>query len=182
MFSSVVLTAALSVLLSFPAAAQEAPAGIRFDLMPKGCRMHGSYSDGTRTVDVYVGRKGGSHAVQTHGTDGLVRTTTYNAEGLMTRKDWAGGAWETFKPFSCFAVVGDCTYEYRNGDGARKIYAGKVVRKGGKLVSSGGFTGEAPFNPTTLTLGPFNDTAAFREGSTSFRVTRYENCGNPQGS
>lgn len=179
---AIVLAAIAAILTAGSSTAQETPAGIRFDLMPKGCRIHGVYGDGTAIIDVYAGRKGKSHIVQTYGAGGLVRTTTFNAEGLMTRKDWATGQWETFRPFSCFAVPGDCTYEYRNVDGARKTYTGKVVRKGNRLVSTGGFTGEPPFNPTTLTLGAFNVTASFREGDTSFRVTRYENCGTAEGS
>jgi YD repeat-containing protein len=168
--------------LAAPALGDDWGPGVRFDLMPKGCRIHGVYGDGTATVDVYAGKKGRNHIVQTYDAGGLRRSTTYNAKGLMLRKDWAGGKWETFAPYSCFAVPGDCTYEYRNADGARKVFRGRVVPRGDGLVSGGGFAGEPAFNDTTLTLGPFNEIAAFREGSTRFRVTRYEGCGNPDGA
>jgi hypothetical protein len=168
-------------LLSGPVHAESSLPGTSFDLMPKGCRIHGVYSDGKQVIDEYTGLRKGAHIVRTFGGPKgrtLIRTTTYNAEGFMVRKDWAGGEWETFTPFSCFDRVGKCTYTYRNGDGANQIYRGTVSRKKDRIVSRGGFEGEPPFVPSVITPGPFNFGAAFTEGDTSFRVTRYENCGN----
>jgi hypothetical protein len=95
----------------------------------------------------------------------------------MTRKDWAGGKWESFTPFSCFDVPGQCSYLFRNANGARKTFKGLVSLVQGKIVSTGGFTGEAPFPQATVTPGPFNLGEAYSDGRMSFRVTRYEACG-----
>lgn len=167
-------------LIAAPLHAQSALPGIQFDIMPKGCRIHGLYNSGKQIVDEYVGLQRGMHIVRTfEGPKGrkLIRTTTYDAQGFMVRKDWADGKWETFAPFSCFSRLGSCTYTYRNADGDEMTFRGKVSRRGDKIVSRGGFVGSAPFPPSVLTPGPFNSEAAFTEGDTSYRVTKYENCG-----
>lgn len=154
--------------------------GVRFDSMPVGCRIHGSYSTGAQVVDEYIGIEGGRHVMRTYeGPAGntLIRTTLYDANGFMVRKDWADGKWETFSPYSCFSEPGRCRYTYRNGDGQTKEFVGKVTRKGGAVISAGGFAGEAAFPKTRVTPGPFNAGESFSDGSVSFRVTSYENCG-----
>lgn len=164
-------------LVASPALAEVA--GIRFDEMPVGCRIHGKYSTGEKVVDVYVGKSGGKHVVKTYvGPEGkkLIRTSTYSREGLLLRKDWAGGAWETFSPASCVDVPGPCRYTYRNGDGAELVYKGTNTVEGDAIINQGGFVGEAPFAPVVSTLGRFNGQVAFTEGDLSFRVTRYEGC------
>jgi hypothetical protein len=164
--------------LALPVAAETS--GIRFDQMPVGCRIFGTYGSGEQVIDEYMGLSGGTHVMNTYeGPDGrrLIRTTTYSRDGLMLRKDWAGGKWETFDPASCFDVPGECRYSYRNTDGAEQVYLGQNTRRGRQLTSEGGFEGEAAFAPTTSTLGPFNTIESFTGGQTSFQVTRYENCG-----
>ena len=153
--------------------------GIRFDEMPVGCRIHGSDSAGEKTVSVYVGKTGRKHVVKTYvGPDGtdLIRTSTYSSDGLLLRKDWAGGEWETFSPASCINVPGQCSYTYRNGDGAKLKYVGENTAKGDLIVNKGGFVGDAPFNPVVSTMGRFNDQIAVAEGDWSFKVTKYEGC------
>ena len=174
-FVSVALLAALSA----PAMAKQLP-GVRFDIMPVGCRITGTYGHGQVTVDEYLGRTGRNHLVATYDGNGaktLIRTTTYDANGRMTRKDWAGRAWETFNPYSCFNEPGTCEYTYRNGDGAKSIYRGEVTGRGKSVVSAGGFVGETPFFNSVISLGPFRDQATYTDGSTTFRVTRYDACG-----
>ncbi len=153
--------------------------GIRFQDMPVGCRIHGSYSSGERVVDVYIGKKGSKHLVKTYaGPEGeaLIRTSTYSSDGLLLRKDWAGGEWETFSPASCINVPGPCRYTYRNGDGAKLKYEGTNTAKGDTVMNEGGFVGEPPFNPVISTMGRFGAQVAFTEGDLSFKVTRYEGC------
>jgi hypothetical protein len=179
--SIALLAAAMASMVFSTVNAETRLSGISFDIMPIGCRIHGKYSTGEQTVDKYFGKKGSKHIVKTYsGQNGgnLVRTTTYNAEGLMIRKDWKGGKWETFAPYSCFDVPGSCTYRYRNADGQDSQFKGKVTRRAGKLVSSGGFVGESPFPDSVVTKGPFNNGERFNDGSTSFAVTKYENCGD----
>ncbi len=174
------VVALLLITLPLPLDAKGALPGVRFDKMPVGCRIHAVFSTGAQVIDEYLGARNGKHVVRTtEGSKGrkLVRTTQYDADGFMVRKDWAGGKWETFAPFSCFARPGACTYVYRNADGDRKTFRGKVVARSGKFVSTGGFEGEAPFAPTTVVPGPFNTGERWSDGTTSFRVTKYENCG-----
>lgn len=164
--------------IALPAYAQTP--GIRFDRMPVGCKIFGTYGSGEEVIDEYVGQRGGTHIIKTYeGPEGrrLIRTTTYSADGLMQRKDWAGGKWETFDPASCFDTPGDCRYTYRNADGAEKVYVGRNTQRGGRMTSTGGFEGEPAFAPTVSTFGPFNNQESFTEGQTSFQVTRYQNCG-----
>ena len=178
---SVALGAALACSFALSANAESKLAGISFDIMPVGCRIHGKYSSGEQVVDEYIGKNASKHIVKTFsGAKGgnLVRTTTYNADGFMVRKDWAGGKWETFAPYSCFSEPGSCSYKYRNADGQASQFSGNVTRHGDKLVSSGGFVGENPFPDSTLTIGPFNTETRFTDGSTTFVVTKYENCGD----
>lgn len=166
----------VALVLMAPAALAD---GIKFDEMPVGCRIHGSYSSGAKVVNVYIGKKGSKHVVKTYvGPDGedLIRTSTYSSDGLLLRKDWAGGEWEMFSPASCINVPGPCRYTYRNGDGAKLKYIGTNTAKGDTVVNEGGFVGEAPFNPVVSTMGRFNDQIAFAKGDTSFKVTKYEGC------
>jgi hypothetical protein len=153
--------------------------GIQFDQMPVGCRIHGQYSTGEKVVDVYVGKSGSKHVMKTYQSPSgkkLIRTTTYSRDGLMLRKDWADGNWESFKPASCVTVAGQCRYTYRNSDGAELTYQGQNTRKGTQIVNQGGFVGQPPFAPVVSTLGRFNLQEAYVEGETSFKVTKYENC------
>jgi hypothetical protein len=166
----------IMLLLACAAPALSEVPGIRFDEMPPGCKIHGRYSSGEIVVDLYAGKSGTKHIVKTYGKDGLIRTSTYSRDGLLLRKDWAGGKWETFKPFSCVNVPGPCTYTYRNADGAVLEYKGRNTRSGDQVVNEGGFVGEAPFNPVISTIGRFNAQSAFSEGDFSFKVTRYEDC------
>ncbi len=175
------IAAALTALLYLTATAKGPLPGTRFDLMPVGCRIHGTYSDGNKIIDEYIGIKSGKHIIRTtKGPEGrkLVRTMQFDSNGFLIRKDWANGAWETFSPFSCFSRPGPCTYVYRNGDGAESTFRGNTLTSGSKIVSSGGFAGDAPFAPTTVEPGPFNYGEAFTDGTVSFRVTKYENCGD----
>jgi hypothetical protein len=154
--------------------------GIRFDEMPVGCRIFGTYGTGDQVIDEYIGRKGDTHVIKTYeGPDGrrLIRTTTYSLDGLMLRKDWAGGKWETFDPASCFPVPGECQYTYRNADGDEKLYMGQNTLRGRRLIGEGGFEDEPAFARSVSKLGAFNDVESYTEGQTSFQVTRYQNCG-----
>lgn len=152
------------VLVGLPAFAD--PAGIRFDQMPVGCKIYGRYSSGEKVIDVYVGKSGAKHVMKTYqGPSGktLIRTTTYSSDGLMLRKDWADGNWESFKPASCVNVPGRCSYTYHNSDGAQQKYQGTNTLKGRRLVNQGGFVGQPPFSPVVSTLGRFNLQEAYVE-------------------
>ncbi len=177
------LAALLVAAIAAPAVA-DGPQGIRFDQMPVGCAIHTRHGADDKRITVYVGRKGGKHVTQTYASPGpgkpptkVINTITHDAMGRMVRRDWSDGNWETFTPYSCFDLPGQCRYRYRTGDGADQEYVGSVTAKGKGYVSKGGFRGEAPFADNTFTLGPFNNMATFREGASSFKVTSYADCG-----
>lgn len=166
----------LPVLLFVATQAMADVPGIRFDEMPVGCKIHGRYSSGEVVVDAYVGKSGSKHIVKTYGKEGLIRTSTYSRDGLLLRKDWVDGAWETFKPASCYNVPGPCRYTYRNGDGAVSDYQGRNTARGDSVVNEGGFKGQAAFGPIVSTIGRFGVQSAFKDGSFTYKVTRYEDC------
>lgn len=68
-FAKPCLTAiCLSLLLAKQAAAGPPLPGIRFDLMPVGCEVHGVYSSGKKIVDEYdeyIGVSGQSYVITT---------------------------------------------------------------------------------------------------------------------
>jgi hypothetical protein len=57
--------------------------GVRFDLMPVGCKIHGVYSSGKKVVDEYVGVSGQSYVITTY-ADNIAKTplrnTSYNRQ------------------------------------------------------------------------------------------------------
>lgn len=169
-----------AIVLASPLRAESTMPGIRFDLMPVGCRIHGVFADGSRIIEEYAGKRGTTHVVRGYRGPGgrkLVRTTTYDAEGYMIRKDWPDGRWETFTPFSCFTRPGDCAFTFRNDDGKVEIAEGTVTRRGDQIISRGGPKGKPQTSRTVTTLGPFGVIATTRSRDLDFRVTGYESCG-----
>lgn len=168
------------ILLGQAGLADTHPGGVQFDRMPKGCRIHGVLGDGSRIIEEYAGRRGKTHVVLGYGgPDGraLVRTTTYDANGYMIRKDWPDGRWETFTPYSCFTRPGDCAFVYRNDAGKVETAEGAVTLRGAQIISRGGPKGGPVGSRTVTTLGPFGTIASTRSRDVDFRVTGYENCG-----
>ena len=166
------------------AEAETALPGVRFDVMPVGCLIHSQYGDGTEWIEAFVGKKGQRYVTKTYlgpakagKLNNLISTITYDANGFMIKRLWSTGKWESFEPYSCFSKPGACSYTYRNADGSNEKYIGKVVKKGKRVVSSGGFEGSPPFADTVFDMGPFNNIDRFREGGTTYKVTSYENCG-----
>jgi hypothetical protein len=80
-------------------------------------------------------------------------------------------------PPSCFGRTGRCTCAYRNGDGIALTFQGNLREKGGMLTISGGFDGQPPCPAIMVEPGPFIMGDHRSDGSTTFRVTRYEGCG-----
>jgi hypothetical protein len=178
---AIAMSAALALMIAPCVNAESKLQGISFDIMPVGCRIHARFSSGEQVVDEYIGKKGNKHITKTFGGaqgKSLIRTTTFNSNGFMIRKDWAGGKWETFAPYSCFDVPGACSYRYRNADGQDSQFDGKVARRGANLLSTGGFVGDIPFPDAKVTIGPFNAGIKWADAATSFAVTKYENCGD----
>ncbi|MBL9049714.1 MAG: hypothetical protein JNK19_06355 [Tabrizicola sp.] len=167
-----VLAGLLVLSLASPTLAQ-----IDFAAMPKGCSWTTRYSDGQVLTETYLGRKGGKH--KTKVTDGkvLVRQTTYDAEGRMIRKDWADGNWESFSPYSCFDVVGTCTYRYRNSDGADQKIASKTVAQGKGFAVMAGPVGDNRYPDEYFETGSLGVMVKNKASNYSARLIEMKNCG-----
>lgn len=174
-----VLAAAMSLAFHSPASAETKLSGVRFDIMPIGCRIHGSFSNGDTVTRDYVKRIGATYVVKTYsGTAGtqLKMTTTLNANGFAIRNDMPDGKWETYSPYSCLLQPGNCEFTTNNSDGRQRIFKGKVTKDGPKITTSGGYVGEAELPTSQAILGRFNTMESMSNGDISFRVTQYEAC------
>lgn len=171
LFAVFAVIAALAVVTSPAAFAQ-----IDFKTMPKGCSWTLRYSDGQVLTETYLGTKGGKHVTQVLSGKKLVRKTTYDAKGRMVRKDWAGGNWETFTPYSCFSVVGSCTYRYRNSDGADQKIASKTVKQGKGFAVKAGPVGGAPYPDEYFETGSFGLMTKNKASNYSAKLIEIRNC------
>lgn len=55
-------------------------------------------------------------------------------------------------------------------------HEGTNIAKGDKVTNTGGFAGEAPFNPVLSPIGSFNARIAFSEGKRRFKFAKYASC------
>lgn len=168
-FSTALLVMGLA--LAGPATAQ-----IEFAEMPKGCSWTTRYSDGQVLTETYLGRKSGKHKTEVRAGNQLVRQMTYDAEGRMLRKDWANGKWESFSPYSCFAVTGSCTYRYRNADGADFKVASETVAKGKGFRVKAGPVGGQPYPDEYFETGSFGLMTKNKGEGYSAQLIEMKNC------
>lgn len=161
----------LTMVLAGPATAQ-----IDFGSMPKGCSWTTRYSDGQVLTETYLGRKGGKHKTEVRAGTDLVRTMTYDAKGLMLRKDWANGKWESFSPYSCFTEVGSCTYRYKNADGADVKVKSKTTAKGNGFRVKAGPVGGQPYPDEYFETGAFGVMTKNKSEGYSARLIEMKNC------
>ncbi len=161
-------------------AAVLAETGVDFRNMPVGCKWHVEYSSGEHWVSEFVGKKGSKYLVKTSeaGNPGaFVRNTEYAANGFMTRRIWANGKWEAFKPFSCFEVEGTCRYVFSNADGAKQSIDSVVVKKGDSYVSKAKPSDGAAYPDERFKLGPFQVMIMSKSSRYWTKVTKFEGCG-----
>ncbi len=171
----IALTSASTVL------AQTPPAGIRFDIMPVGCRIHGSFSNGLMLTREYVGKSGDTYIVKTYkgaAATELSMTSTMNADGFAIRNDMPDGKWETFPPYSCQLQLGTCHFTSLTSEGKKRVFKGIITKQGKQIIATGGFVGEKAIAPTTITLSRFNTIESMSSEPINFHVTKYEACGN----
>ncbi|MFN0116553.1 MAG: hypothetical protein ACKVPY_17925 [Paracoccaceae bacterium] len=176
LFATCVLIASM-IPLEF-ANAQES-AGIDFATMPVGCRWQRELSNGQIWLEEFVGRKGKSYIVRTVNAKNpseFISTVEFNRDGHRTRLTWANGSWSTFSPFSCFAVLGKCSYIYENSDGERKQIDSTATLKGGILITRSR-SGTEEFAPERTALGPFRVWKENKSPNYWTRVTKFERCG-----
>lgn len=174
--SASLIAAAISL---FATAAVAGP-GIEFDRMPVGCSWIIEYSNGNRWLETYIGKKGRSHVVETveaANTKQRVKTTKFNAQGFMTERNWGGGKWERFSPYSCFGVPGDCRFKFSNADGARGTIKNDTEKKGGSYVVRSGYVGGEAFPDEWFKIGPFGLMVSNKASNYSARITKFVNCG-----
>jgi hypothetical protein len=177
MIRTVILT--ITLLLGTAALADTPLPGVRFDIMPVGCRIHGIYSNGDTTIREYVGKVGDTFQVKIFKGTTLTMTSTLDSNGFSVRNDMADGKWETFTPYSCLLESGNCSFVSRNSEGRQRTYKGKVVQDGAKLTTTGGFVGQDAIPISHMTLGRFNTIETLSNGEITFQVTKYEDCGKP---
>ena len=177
MIRRLILTIAL--LLATPALADIPLPGVRFDLMPVGCRIHGIYSNGETTIREYVGKVGNIFQVKTFKGAIETMTSTLDSNGFTIRNDMVDGKWETFTPYSCLLEPGNCTFISRTSQGRQTTYKGKVVKVGAQLTTTGGFVGQDAIPTTHMTLGRFNTIETLSNGQITFKITKYEGCDKP---
>ena len=174
-----ILVAILALMIATPASADTKLAGVSFDIMPIGCRIFGSFSNGDTVTRDYIGRQGATYIVKTYagraGTK-LKMTTTLNANGFAIRNDMPDGTWETYSPYSCLLQPGTCEFTTRNSDGRQRTFKGKVTKDGPKITTSGGYVGEDALPTSQTIMGRFNTMKSMSNGDISFQVTQYEGC------
>ena len=174
-----ILAAILALTITTPAPADTKLAGVSFDIMPIGCRIHGSFSNGDTVTRNYIGRQGETYIVKTYagraGTQ-LKMTTTLNANGFAIRNDMPDGTWETYSPYSCLLQPGPCEFTTRYSDGRQRTFKGKVTKDGPKITTSGGYAGADALPVSQAIMGRFNTMESMSNGDISFQVTQYEAC------
>lgn len=166
---------ALAFAVSTPALAET-----DFDSMPVGCSWTVKYSDGQVLTETYLGKVSGKHKTRVTLADDpafVVRHSFFDVEGRMVRKEWAGGKWEKFTPYSCFDVKGSCTYRYTNADGADQKIASETVAKGkGFKVKAGPVDGE-DYPDEYFETGEFGLMTKNKSSNYSARMISMTNCG-----
>jgi YD repeat-containing protein len=158
------------------ALATAAPAQVDFKSMPVGCSWTTRYSSGEVQTETYLGRKGGKHLTKVTSGQNTVRRMTYDSKGRMTRKDWADGNWETFTPYSCFSIEGNCTYRYRNSSGADQTIESTTTASGKGFVVVAGPVGEARYNDDYFETGSFGLMTVNRSANYSNQLIELRNC------
>lgn len=180
-----ILAAALSLAFYLPAFAETKLSGVSFDIMPIGCRIHGSFSNGDTVTRDYIGPKAATYVVKSYsgkaGTT-LKMTTTLNANGFAIRNDMPDGNWETYTPYSCLLQPGTCEFTTHSSDGRQRTFRGKVIKEGQKITTSGGYVGEAALPISQAIMGRFNTMESMSNGDISFRVIQYEACESSSGT
>lgn len=171
---------AFSLALAFATAPLTAGAGIDFGAMPVGCSWTTKYSDGQTVTETFLGKTKGKFKTEVTkaGNPGnVIRQSLYDANGRLVRKDWAGGKWESFTPYSCFAEAGDCTYRYRNADKADQKITSRTVAKGKGFVVKAGPIGGAAYPDEYFELGDYGLMTRNKADNYSAKLTKMENCG-----
>lgn len=145
--------------ISLSLATNFAKAGIDFDQMPVGGNWATHYSNGNAWRDTFTGKHGGFYVVETtDAKDGSkhVKETRYDLQRRMVYRDWGGGKWEKFAPFSCYDEVGTCTYQFTNADGANTKIVNMKTKSGKGYLIRAGVAGGGAFNDDKVVYGPFN--------------------------
>ncbi|MDH5529273.1 MAG: hypothetical protein OEY05_04475 [Paracoccaceae bacterium] len=153
--------------------------GIDFANMPVGCRWERKLSNGQVWNEEFTGRKGSVYVVRATNAkkpSEFVSSTEFNLEGHRVKLTWANGSWSTFTPFSCFAVVGKCTYVYENSD-KRRDEIRSVAKLRGNVLTTRSSVGETNFGDEQTKLGPFRVWISNRSPNYWTKVTKFERCG-----
>jgi hypothetical protein len=160
-------------------AAPPAEAETDFNSMPVGCSWTTQYSDGQTLTETFLGKKSGRYVTKVTMADQprkVVRFSYFDRKGRLVRKDWAGGKWEKFEPYSCFGTLGQCTYRYSNADGADQTILNDTRQKGVGYVVVAAPKGEPPYPDEYFETGPYGLMTKNRASNYSAELIRLENC------
>ena len=158
-----------------------AAGGIDFSALPVGCSWRGEFSDRSPEVETFLGRVRGHYRTEARdaASGRRINAVDYDDQGLMIRRTWADGRWETFEPHSCFAVPGSCSFTYRNGKGDNLVIDSTVARSGKSFTSRAKPRGGAAYPTETFRLGPFGLVIHSQSSNYSTRITKLTGCGAP---
>ena len=170
----------LGLVLALASAPFTAEAGIDFGGMPVGCSWTTQYSSGEVVTETFLGKTKGKYKTKVTnaakpGT--VIRHSLYDKQGRLVRKEWTGGKWESFTPFSCFSETGSCTYRYRNADDVDQKIASKTVAKGKGFAVKAGPEGGARYPDEYFELGAFGLMTVNKADNYSAKLIKMADCG-----
>jgi hypothetical protein len=152
---------------------------VAFDAMNVGCSWDVRHSDGTTRTSTFLGRIDGKFTVETRPKDQpntTINVIQYNDDGYMTLRTWSQTEWEKFIPFSCFDVVGECSYQYQRADGLSvRIHSSVTVLDQGYLSEARPEGGDS-YPDEQFDFGPFNLTLYTRASNYSTELVGFNNC------
>lgn len=162
-------------------AASMAGAGTDFAHMPVGCSWTTEYSNGNVWRTTFKGRKDGyylTRTVEAARKSVVVNTMLFDAAGNLVARDWGQGKWERFEPYSCFDVIGSCTYTYSNADGVRNVILNKTRKSADGYTVKARIKGGAAFPDERIEIGPFGLVVKSRASNYSAEIVSFQGCGD----
>lgn len=159
----------------FQTAAFAQSLGVQVTAIPVGTKFYYETSKGKTIVGTWVGKKGKYYLLKETGEYPNNTTTIYyNPNGHVVRRRYSNGFQETYKPFSCFAVLGDCQHRYKGGSKWNGQFEHHVTQNGDtyNIVESRINRGDAW--EREYQLGQFNMVSYLKRGKYWERLVKIE--------
>lgn len=162
-----------------PAQITQGKVGINFAAMPVGTQAHYRASNGDRWVEVYRGKNGKFHQMDTiFGGDRITLSNFYLDDGTLARREYLEGRLEgnvrTFSPRRCTRVLGDCSFTAINTKPQRTSVdmMGNTTQSGNSFTYTFGPTDGSSQRTFVYTLGQFNLITSAKSGDYSETLTK----------